>query len=347
MFSKLLIKNFALFKSLDWQQHGAINVIVGKNDTGKSHLLKLLYCLAKSLEEFSRRRPAMPWREVLAQKLIWTFQTEALGELVCRGEKRTQVDFTLNDDSYLFSYGRSAQQKVATATENAVSQDELSAIFIPPKELLTAFEAIEATREKLEIFGFDDTYYDLIRALRLPTTKGNIESNLKQVLKSLEMLFSGNIAQSKSNGQFVFQRNNQNFTMPQTAEGIKKIGILSLLIRNRTLNKNSILFLDEPETNLHPEYIVKLMTMLMGLSRAGIQIYMATHSYFVIKQLHILAKEHNLHDHVQFCSLSRDGETVQAAFSDLRDGMPDNPIIDESIALYRSELSIDLKHAKR
>ena len=343
MFSKLLIKNFALFKSLDWQQHGAINVIVGKNDTGKSHLLKLLYCLAKSLEEFSRRQPGMPWREVLARKLDWTFQSEELGELIHRGEKRTQVDFTLNNDSYLFSFGSSAKKKVTTATENAVPQDELSPIFIPPKELLTAFGAIAATRERLEIRGFDDTYYDLILALRLPTTKGNIEANLKKVLKSLDLLFSGNIVQIKNSESFFFQRNGQNYTMPQTAEGIKKIGILSLLIRNRTLNKKSILFLDEPETNLHPEYIVKLMTMLMSLSRAGIQIYMATHSYFAIKQLHILAKEHNRHDHVQFCSLSRDGETVQAAFSDLRDGMPDNPIINESIALYQRELSVDLK----
>ena len=341
MFSNLLIKNFALFQSFHWQQHGAINVIVGRNDTGKSHLLKLLYCLAKSLEEFSKRRPPMPWRDVLANKLIWTFQTEALGELIHRGEKRTQVDFTLSEASYLFSYGSSAKQKVTTATESAVSQESLSAIFIPPKELLTAFEAIEATREKLEIFGFDDTYYDLIRALRLPTTKGNIETNLKRVLKSLELLFGGEIAKNKADGQFVFMRDSQSFTMPQTAEGIKKLGILTTLIRNRTLGKGSILFLDEPETNLHPDYIVKLMTMLMDLSRAGIQIYLATHSYFAIKQLHILAKEQRAH--VPFCSLTREGATVRADFSDLLQGMPDNPIIDEAIALYQSEVSLDLK----
>lgn len=341
MFSNLVIKNFALFESFHWKHHGQINVIVGRNDTGKSHLLKLLYCLAKSVEEFSKRRPKVAWREVLANKLIWTFQTEAIGELVHRGEKRTQVDCTLHGDNYLFSYGSSANQKVTTATEDAASQESLSAIFIPPKELLTAFEAIEATREKLEIFGFDDTYYDLIRALRLPTTQGNIEANLKRVLKSLELLFGGEIAKSKSDSQFVFQRNGQTFTMPQTAEGIKKLGILTTLIRNRTLSKDSVLFLDEPETNLHPDYIVKLMTMLMDLSRAGVQIYLATHSYFAIKQLHILAKEHNAS--VAFCSLTRDGTTVRSDFFDLLDGMPDNPIINESIALYQREVSLDLK----
>ena len=341
MFSNLLVKNFALFESLQWQSHQQINVIVGRNDTGKSHLLKLLYGLAKSVEEYSKRRPPAPWREVLANKLIWTFQTESLGELVHRGEKRVQVDCTLHDKHYLFSYGSTANQKITTATEGSAPQEALSAIFIPPKELLTAFEAIEATREKLEIFGFDDTYYDLIRALRLPTTKGNIESHLKKVLKSLELLFGGEIAKSKADSQFVFQRNGQTFKMSQTAEGIKKIGILTTLIRNRTLSKDSILFLDEPETNLHPDYIVKLMTMLMDLSQAGIQIYLATHSYFVIKQLHILAKERRRN--VQFCSLIREGNTVRAEYNDLLDGMPENPIVDESIALYQRELSVDLK----
>jgi len=341
MFSDLLIKNFALFPSLHFRPHGAINVIVGRNDTGKSHLLKLLYCLAKSVEEFSKGRRSMPWQDVLAHKLTWTFQTEALGELVHRGEKRMQVEFTLGEASYFFSFYSTAKQRISIATKSAAPQEQLSAIFIPPKELLTAFEAIAATREKLEIFGFDDTYYDLIKALRLPTTKGNIEANLKRVLKSLEQLFGGEVAKNKADGQFIFKRDDQVFTMPQTAEGIKKIGILTTLIKNRTLGRESILFLDEPETNLHPDYIVRLMNMLMDLSNAGIQIYLATHSYFVIKQLHILAKEKRAH--VPFCSLTREGSTVRADFSDLLDGMPDNPIIDEAIALYQRELSLDLK----
>jgi predicted ATPase len=342
MISSLRIQNFALFQHMTWEQHGAINVIVGKNDTGKSHLLKLLYALVKSVEEFSKGRPPKDWSSVLANKLTWTFQTEQLAELIHRGQKQASVDLTVNAGSCSFALTSAESSKgTLLRTKDPAPQETLNTIFVPPKELLTAFEAIEATREKLEIFGFDDTYYDLIKALRLPTTKGKIDEHLLRVLKSLETMFGGEIAKGRGDSKFVFQCNGQTFSMSQTAEGIKKLGILTTLIRNRTLGKGSVLFLDEPETNLHPDYIVKLMTMLMDLSRAGIQIYLATHSYFVIKQLHILAKEQQAH--VPFCSLTREGATVRADFSDLLDGMPDNPIIDEAIALYQRELSLDLK----
>jgi ABC-type uncharacterized transport system ATPase subunit len=133
--------------------------------------------------------------------------------------------------------------------------------------------------------------------------------------------------------------------MPQTADGIKKIGILTTLIENRMLNKNSVVFLDEPETNLHPKAITYLTKMLFSIARAGAQVFVATHSYLVIKQLQILAKKFD--EGVPFCSLVRDGDEVVATLNDLRDGMPDNPIVEESLRLYREELEIDLGSNKR
>lgn len=45
----------------------------------------------------------------------------------------------------------------------------MNVLFIPPEEILTAMDAIAATRDPLKLFGFDDTYQDLIHAL----TKGD------------------------------------------------------------------------------------------------------------------------------------------------------------------------------
>ncbi|HMW37476.1 MAG TPA: AAA family ATPase [bacterium] len=73
--------------------------------------------------------------------------------------------------------------------------------------------------------------------------------------------------------------------MSLTAEGVKKLGILTTLIRNRQLNKGTILFMDEPEAVLHPQAIRDLVKILNLLSQSGIQIFISTHSFFVIKQL--------------------------------------------------------------
>ena len=208
----------------------------------------------------------------------------------------------------------------------------------PPKEVLTSLDAIAATRETLEITGFGDHYFDLIKALRLPTTRGNIQSNLKQVLEELEALFAGEVR--KEGDEFVFKRGNEKYRMSQTAEGIKKIGILTQLIRNRTINTGSILFFDEPEANLHPQAIVALADMLVELSRADIQIFLATHDYFILKALELKARQYE--SSIPICSLTKSVDGVEATLDDLQEGMPKNPILDVSSKLLNDDMNLSL-----
>ena len=343
MFSYLLLDKFGVFSGLNWQNHNQINVIIGENDTGKTYLIKLLYSLAKTVEEFTKReqsdRPA--WRDVLAEKLFWVYQPESnkLGELVKKGESRLNVEARLSDENYHFAFGKDTTRQITDCTEIAPKQPGLNALFIPPKEVLTAFDAIAAINEQLQIFGFDHTYYDLIKALRLPTTKGNIPKNLKEVLNSLEHILTGEI--TKEQDKFIFKRGRERYGMSQIAEGFKKIGIFTILIRNRTLNQGTILFIDEPEANLHPHAISSMVDILFDLSQAGIQVYLSTHSYSAIKRFEILARKHQ--ESIQLCSLTKSEREINAQFSDLREGMPDNPIIDAAIKLYEEDVKLELE----
>jgi predicted ATPase len=210
--------------------------------------------------------------------------------------------------------------------------------------VLTAFADIRNIRDKFYGVGFDDTYLDLIKSLDLPTTKGRVASELSQVNKSLEDLFEGKIEQTGQNEQpFTFKKGNQQFAMQQTAEGIKKIGILTTLITNRELGKETILFMDEPETALHPDAVRQMVEMLVAMSKAGVQIFIATHSYFVIKQLAICAKRDTLN--VMCWNLEREiGKSVTNSFSNLKEGiLPHNSIIEEAIKMFDQEISVDLK----
>jgi len=338
VFSRIHLKNFAAFSDFSWSDHGAINVIVGENDTGKSHLLKVMYVMARCADEFSRAASPSEskWQLIVAEKKDVTFQLDAGHQgLIRHGARNASVEVVLAGQAISF-----------TKPNRKPMPSGFNALFIPPKEILTTFSAIAATREVLEIYGFDDTYYDLIKLLRVPPTKGKIDKRLTAVLDDLGTLFQGQIVKSQSSDKFTFQRGDRSFEMPQTADGIKKIGILTTLIKNRSLTPKSVLFLDEPETNLHPKAISLFTKMLFQIAAAGAQVYLATHSYFVIKQLQILAKKHKVS--VPFCSLSRrlDGE-IDAKISDLRKGMPDNPIVEESIRLYEEEIEVDLGKSKR
>ncbi len=55
--------------------------------------------------------------------------------------------------------------------------------------------------------------------------------------------------------------------------------------RCASITKDTVLFVDEPETNLHPRASAVFTQTLFRLAQAGVQVYLATHSYFVLKQL--------------------------------------------------------------
>ena len=97
-------------------------------------------------------------------------------------------------------------------------------------------------------------------------------------------------------GTLQFTESQKSHSLPSTASGIVQLGILALLIEKKLLDKNSVLFIDEPETNLHPAWQVKMMEVLFQLVKNGVHIILATHSVDIIKwlEVHISEEDHNL-----------------------------------------------------
>ena len=138
-------------------------------------------------------------------------------------------------------------------------------------------------------------------------------------------------------GQWYFWEGNKKFAITITSEGIKKLAIFNRLLANRYLRNSSIIFIDEPEASLHPKAISQFMEILYKLAQGGMQIFMATHSYFVIKKIYLLAKREGGSVPV----LSFDGED-SSRYMNMQDGMPENSIIQESVDLYQDEVNMAL-----
>lgn len=341
MINSIYAKDFAVFEEIEWPEPAHINVVIGENDTGKSHLLKLLYGVARSVQEFEQQRNQgrETWKEVLARKLRETFQPPdlSLGKLVRKGGDELEVDLRVSNEKVFFKYGKYTEKQINVAPKPHVEEPS-STLFFPPKEVLTALDAIAATRDQLNISGFEDTYLDLIKALRVPSTQGRVVEGLyEDVVQEMEDLLDGGELKQEDD-EFVFKRGNEKYGMSQTAEGFKKIGILTRLIRNRTINQGSILFFDELEANLHPRASARLVEMLHAMSQEGMQVFVATHDYFVLKKLELIARDQE--EDIAICSLERKGNKVHANFDNLRNGMPDNPIIEVSRELLSDDQRI-------
>ena len=110
---------------------------------------------------------------------------------------------------------------------------------------------------------------------------------------------------------------------------------MARVLGNGYVKKESVLFIDVFESALHPDAICEFLDMISYISHdMGIQVFISTHSYFVIKKLFLIALKHP--GEVACISLAK-GKEPQIC--DLSEGMPENSIIQASIDLYKQEVA--------
>ncbi len=330
---KLELHSYGLIDEFFCDKFSNINLIIGKNGTGKTYLLKAMYTAIKTLEEFKRGDDNRTTSDILCEKLRWTFQTEKLGDIVMKSSQNP-LTFSLNIDNKTFNYqfSKDAAAKIINL-KNDIGNKEGNSIFIPAKEVLSLFNIILRSRELDKAFGFDDTYYDLVRALRIAPKRGKNYSAFATSRNMLKELIDGKIDFDDDSGKWYYKKGNVKFSIGITSEGIKKISILDRLLANGYLDNSSILFIDEIESALHPSAISKFLDIIdIIANEMGIQVFIASHSYFVIKKLYLIARKRNCP--VTCISLDEN----ETKISDMCEGMPENSIIDESIRLYEEEI---------
>ena len=337
MLNEIRLNNFGPLINLKWTNLGPINLIIGENGTGKTFLLKALYSAMRTLEEYRRGNDQRTAAEILAEKLYWTFQPDKIGDLVTKGAATAlSCRIQLNKGNLNYSFGKDTTKQISSL-ENDVLPRSSNSIFLPAKEILSLHRIILKSREQDKAFGFDDTYLDLARALRQSPRTGKSYAEFAQSRKRLEGILGGRIEYNETSGQWQFKKGKQKFPIGVTAEGIKKIAILDTLLGNRYLDTSSIVFIDEPESALHPVAVSKLLDIVAILADRGVQFFLASHSYFVVKKLFLISQEQNIS--IPVMSAHADKWTPE----NLKDGMPENTIINESIRLYKEEVELALK----
>lgn len=337
MLNQVELRNFGPLTALHWSELGPINLVLGGNGCGKTFLLKAMYSAMRTLEDYKRGNEQRSAAEILADKLYWTFQAEKIGDLMSKGaDKPLNYSHRFGGKDFSYSFGKDTSKQIADL-ENNVSPRQSNSVFLPAKEILSLHSIILKSREQDRVFGFDDTYLDLARALRQLPQKGRNYPEFAQSRQNLETLLGGKVELDETSNSWQFKKGNQKFPIGVTAEGVKKIAILDTLLGNRYLDTDSLIFIDEPESALHPAAISSLLDIITPLAKRGMQFFLASHSYFVVKKLYLIAQKNDMSIPL-ICADATGWQT-----SDLKDGMPDNPIIDESIRLYKQEVELALQ----
>ena len=101
MLKSLKIRDFTVFKEANLDFAKGLNIIVGANGTGKTHLLKLPYAVMAMSAEEGRKRTVPPTKALLqnrlAEELSSVFRPEdRLGRLVHRQKGRNSCEVRLS-----------------------------------------------------------------------------------------------------------------------------------------------------------------------------------------------------------------------------------------------------------
>lgn len=74
--------------------------------------------------------------------------------------------------------------------------------------------------------------------------------------------------------------------------GMTNLGIIQAVLSKNIINKGSFVFIDEPESNLHPEWQAVLADILVKLAENGVFVVITTHSSDMLKALDVISQEH-------------------------------------------------------
>lgn len=335
--SRLDLYQFTSFKDVRLDFASGVNVIIGENATGKSHVLKLLYTLTESVRRHVRNegldgRQGEPLENIVREMLRGVFLPDELGRLVRRipaGAKTSQIVLTwASGASLTVELTTQGSLKVwpkgdFTALENAV--------FIPTREVLSTFPGFTAAWLKRES-EFDRTYYDICVLLGLSPLRGPRDETRRKLLEPLEQAIHARVHQQ--NGRFYLKYDEGgDIEAPLAAEGHRKLGMIAYLIANGSLTANSFLFWDEPEAGINPQLVRATGEVIYGLANIGLQSFLSTHDYVFASDLSLRATPET----ARFFAFARTADGVVAESGTHLADLEHNPILDAFVDLNARE----------
>lgn len=276
MISSIELENFTAFGKLEIKFSPRVNVIIGSNGTGKTHLLKAIYGLALAGQPTSADGSEKQTAVDISTKLLRIFSPgeSRISALRTTGTKApTRLSLTSSDDTRVALTFGQRSQAAEIAVDARGTASELRPVFIPTKEVLSLVRGMRQPnhdRATIEMI-FDDSYTDLAELLIRSGFEDDASTltedpRLSSIVRELVRLVGGRYRwtsesafrfepgsyeekadpdRSKSRVAQAYQdstvmhfvpKGGRSLSSSMTAEGYRKIGVLHRLLCNGSIN---------------------------------------------------------------------------------------------------------------
>jgi predicted ATPase len=330
---QLRLKNFTAFEDATFEFSPGLNVLIGANATGKSHVLNAGYALLKGWDEAARtaggsleRMKASGNRPL--DKLADVFKPEDGFRRLIRAGSASEAEVSLQTEQDVLHVAIPGHARRSFSQYRNPSP----CIFIPTREILTIYEGFIAAYTAREL-AFDETYFDLCVALSAAPLKEPKAAWASHIVRSLQSAIGGSVQLRK--GRFYVGKLEAHLV----AEGLKKVAMIVQLLRNGSIEQDGVLFWDEPEAGLNPRLVSVVARILLTLAGSGVQIILASHDYLLTNELSLAAEYETSEGQTaapRFFCLSREKPTtpVHVESAETLRKLEHNPILEEFAAHY-------------
>ena len=327
---RLRLQNFAAFRRSEIEFVEGMNVFVGANETGKTHVLKVMYALVEAARSGTD----------LASKLAGVFKPEdnQIGRLARRVHGLSTAKVILHADGQSYtSFELHTKGKLKHSTR--AWKEAAPAVFLPSREILAMYEGFIAAYQERKL-SFDETYYDACIRLNANPIKGSRKLQANAILEMLQSALGGHVELSGPRFYVKFHGDKARMEAHLVAEGLRKIASLERLVLNGSLTRNGFLFWDEPEANLNPRLTVVMADVLGVLASMGIQVFVSTHDFLLARRLSVKAALPGQPSTRFFAFLrSKPGAPVDVVHGAQLADLPSNPMEEEFARHYDFELA--------
>jgi hypothetical protein len=325
------IKNLTVFQQLNLQFTPGINAFVGENGSGKTHLLKALYAIDKAramvpAERSEQDEVKLPVR-LVREQLIVLFQAIKQDRLYRHGRLFLEMSANWGDEGFL-----SVRIDTGGGDGSHLNLDlpHEYPVFFPSEDVLGHSFGFRSLYERREI-DFDQSFKDLLDALALSPLR---DVPHQETLQTIEAIIGGSV--EIEGERFYLGQGSERIEAHMAAQGWRKLAALYLLLRNGSLGPGRVLFWDEPEANLNPKLMDEVIRALLLLARSGVQVFLATHSYVMLKEMDLQTEEE---DEVRYFAFATGPNGTSVSPTDEFALLTPNAILEQYEHLYDRELT--------
>ncbi len=284
MIETLQVEGFTVLPRTTFAFGRGLNVLIGDNGTGKTHWLKLLWALAATAQAVGRQR-TKNGTEAFCRRLRSTFQTSRLSSLAARGGKTpVRGVLTWSDGGRMNFCGEGE----AWQAECDGGKEAPKVLYLPPQAFAAGVPRLTKWIESGES-PWDAACLDACEQMVLPEKRRLLKAD-QRLAETLEAVLGGKAYVDEATGRLGVLLSGEPRDAGLLGEGELKLLQLSRLVRAGAVPRGSVLCWDMPEAGVNPRTLQTMAQWLWRLSLEGRQVFVATHSVYLLREWHLLQK---------------------------------------------------------